>query len=425
MSFTRGTTFQNPTQNVQDIRASLATQASELRDLSETYESREQKLFALEPEIILKAKGFIAAAQTPMDFTWSIIGAAMGAAVIRTLVHVKALQAIPHSGGATVETIAEATSAQQSLVERLLRAAVSIGFLSFDSQTKEFKHTHVSVAWTEPANLASDAFSFIYDTGLAPMVLLPDWLQHNDPTQAAEPIGDKARTHNPLTYRHGTEGHTVFETMAKQPETVAVFSRILGAVGGFRPFIGIYPWERLADPDPARPLFVDVGGGTGQAISAILAAHPDLPASGFVLQELPGVISQAESKNTTLPTGVHFQAHDFFTQNPVKGAKAYHIRACLHDWPDSTCVEILRNIVPAMAADSRVLIAESLLPEDPYEDEGGFMGFQDMLMLCIGGKERTREGFRQVVEEAGLVIEQVWEGDEIGRFVIVECRLPN
>jgi hypothetical protein len=53
------------------------------------------------------------------------------------------------------------------------------------------------------------------------------------------------------------------------------------------------------------------------------------------------------------------------------------------------------------------------------------MGVQDMMMLCIGGKERTAEGFGKIVREAGLVVERIWEGDGTGRFVVVECRLAD
>jgi hypothetical protein len=86
---------------------------------------------------------------------------------------------------------------------------------------------------------------------------------------------------------------------------------------------------------------------------------------------------------------------------------------------------MLKCVVPAMAADSRLLIAECLLPTDPRDDVGGLMGFQDMSMLCIGGKERTEEGFRKIVEEAGLAIEKIWGGDGVGRFGVIECRLAD
>ena len=55
----------------------------------------------------------------------------------------------------------------------------------------------------------------------------------------------------------------------------------------------------------------------------------------------------------------------------------------------------------------------------------GLMGFQDMAMLCIGGKERTEEGFGKVVREAGLVVEKIWDGAGVGRFVVIECRLAD
>ena len=409
--------------NVAATRARLISLAKDLLYMSETFEPKQEQIFAIEPEIVLKAKAFIAAVQSPVDYSMATVGSVMGAAVVRALSHLKAFQAIP-TDGATAEAVANATGSQNSLVERLLRSAASVGFLSYDVPSRVFKHTHLSAPWAQANSPAEDVFTMCYESGLAPMVLLPDWLDHNDPQQASEPSGENSGTHNPLTYYNKTEGKTIFETLARHPQNLAVFGRVLKAAASFRPFTGIYPWGRLADADAERPLFVDIGGGTGHAIAAILAAHPELPASGFVLQELPEVIASAKESGT-LPSDVQYQAHDFLTENPVKGAKAYHFRACLHDWPDVTCVRMLECVASAMARDSRLLIAEALLPEDPSEDMGGFMGMQDMLMLCIGGKERTAEGFGKVVKDAGLVMEKVWEGDGTGRFAVLECRLAD
>lgn len=411
-----------PEREIATIRATMATLAGDLLAMSKTFEPCNGQLFSVEPEIVQKARDFIAVAQGPMDFAMATTTTVIGAAVVRTLVNIEALQAILCPGGATAQQVAQATGAQESLVERLLRNAVSVGFLTYDVQSAAYKHTHLSMPWTKPHSLGSDMFTFCYDSCLAPMILLPDWLQHNNSDCATEPTGDYAGTHNPLTYRHGTEGKSVFETLAQQPDTLALFGRILKAASNLKPFTGIYPWERLADADPKRPLFVDIGGGPGHAVAAILAAHPDLPASGFVLQELQKVIDLAKQ---FLPADVQLQAHDFFTPNPVKGAKVYHLRACLHDWSDEICVRMLKCVVPAMARDSRLLIAECLLPADPRDDAGGLMGFQDMAMLCLGGKERTEEGFKKIVREAGLMIEKIWEGEGIGRFVVIECRLAE
>jgi hypothetical protein len=411
-----------PSRDVAATRATLKSLAAELLEMSKTFEPQDGQLFSMEPEIVQKTRAFIAVAQAPMDFAMATTTSVIGAAVIRTLTYVGALQVIPSPNGATAQQVAQATGAQESLVERLLRAAVSVGFLTYNAQRGIYKHTHLSMPWAQSQALAPDVFNFCYDSCLAPMILLPDWLKHNNIDHPSEPTGDTAGTHNPLTYRHGTEGKSVFETLAQNPENLAIFGRILKASANLKPFTGIYPWERLADADPKRPLFVDIGGGPGHAIGAVLAAHPNLPASGFVLQELPKVIELAKQ---ILSAGVQLQAHDFFTPNPVKGAKVYHLRACLHDWPDEMCVRMLKCVVTAMSGDSRLLIVECLLPTDPRDDAGGLMGFQDMAMMCLGGKERTEKGFARIVREAGLVVEKIWEGEGIGRFVAIECRVAE
>lgn len=412
----------SPSRDVASIRANLTSLATEMLEMSKTFEPQEGQLFSTEPAIVQRARAFISSAQAPMEYAMAMTTSTIGAAVIRTLTHIVALQAIPPQDGATTRQIAQKVCAQENLVERLLRTAVSVGFLTYDPEHTLYKHTHLSEPWAQPGNLASDMFNFCYDSCLAPVILLPDWLSHNDPEHPSEPIDHNAGTHNPLTYRHGTEGKSVFETLAQEPESLAVFSRVLKAAANLKPFTGIYPWERLADSDPERTLFVDIGGGPGAAIAAILSAHPELPASGFVLQDLPNVIELARQ---SLPAGVQLQPHDFFTPNPVKGAKVYHIRACLHDWPDEMCVRMLRNVVPAMEQDSRLLIVECLLPTDPREDEGGLMGFQDMAMMCLGGKERTALGFEEIVKGAGFKVEKIWEGEKIGRFVAIECKLAD
>jgi hypothetical protein len=175
-----------------------------------------------------------------MDFAMAATISVICTAVIRTLTHLGALQAISHLGGATAQQVAEAIDSQCNLVGRLLRSAVSIGFLTYDPGSAAFKHTHLSESWAKPLDLVSDMFNFCYESCLAPMALLPDWLAHNDDHHPSEPTGESAGTHNPLTFGHGTEGKSVFETLAQQPDTLAVFSHVLKAAANLKPFTGIY-----------------------------------------------------------------------------------------------------------------------------------------------------------------------------------------
>lgn len=58
---------------------------------------------------------------------------------------------------------------------------------------------------------------------------------------------------------------------------------------------------------------------------------------------------------------ISLQAHDFFTPQPVKNARVYCVRMILHDWPDSTCIQILKHIRAAAGPDTELIIIESLM----------------------------------------------------------------
>jgi len=60
---------------------------------------------------------------------------------------------------------------------------------------------------------------------------------------------------------------------------------------------------------------------------------------------------------------VRFMQHNFFTPQPIKDADAYFFRLIFHDWPDDECIEILRNLVPALKNGASVLICDIVLPE--------------------------------------------------------------
>lgn len=81
-------------------------------------------------------------------------------------------------------------------------------------------------------------------------------------------------------------------------------------------------------------------------------------------------------------------AHDFFTPQPVKGARAYYLHSVLHDWNDDDCVRILEALKPAMNKGySTVLINELVVPSQQAEWPVTSM---DHLMLVLGAmRERT------------------------------------
>ncbi len=86
-----------------------------------------------------------------------------------------------------------------------------------------------------------------------------------------------------------------------------------------------------------------------------------------MVQDFPHTVQQAE---TTLPTEfkgrVSYMPHDFFKPQPVRG-RAFLMRHICHDWSDKYSIKILQQIVPAMDADSKIVMVENVvLPPGQY-----------------------------------------------------------
>lgn len=121
--------------------------------------------------------------------------------------------------------------------------------------------------------------------------------------------------------------------------------------------------ERLIDGlkmDGDSSVFVDIGGGTGQILEDFHTSVPEY-AGRLVLQELPEVINAVIASGSKLAQDSRFelQTHDFFTRQPIRGARAYFMRSVLHDWQDDKCRAILNHLKDAMEPGySRILISD-------------------------------------------------------------------
>ena len=93
---------------------------------------------------------------------------------------------------------------------------------------------------------------------------------------------------------------------------------------------------------------------------AILEKYPEMRC---IVQDLPGVIKNSQKLLPKNESRMTFMAHDFFTEQPVKGANIYLLRQILHDWSDKYAARILGALVPALTKNSTILIMEHILPE--------------------------------------------------------------
>ncbi|ETN43615.1 uncharacterized protein HMPREF1541_02774 [Cyphellophora europaea CBS 101466] len=122
----------------------------------------------------------------------------------------------------------------------------------------------------------------------------------------------------------------------------------------------------------------------------------------IINQDLPTVVA-----NTIEHPGVEQCPHDFFTEQPIKGAQVYYMRNVVHDWGNVKALRILKNIVPAMTEGSDIWLDEFVVPDV------GAIELQvnwDMTMLVsVNTTERSRTQWQRLLAEAGLSIKKIME----------------
>ncbi|KAK4182902.1 S-adenosyl-L-methionine-dependent methyltransferase [Podospora australis] len=360
--------------------------------------------------IISKAKELQRALITPeMSPNYLALNLAEALA-IRTFMRLKIFDAIPETGGISIEDLSKATGAQESLLERISRILVGTSFLSQpDANVLYYHHTKTSLAYRiTPGTPAGDFFATLYDFWFKKAYNLDEYfVAHDQLTSAQEPADP---LHNPFTWSSKQEGTHVFQIIASKPEDLAQFQRGMLGIDVAIPTTGHFDFSVLANSpgnnEKGVVELVDVGGGHGKVLSQILAAHKELSPKNTVLQEMPEVAELART-NGVLPEGVRVEAHDFLTPETIKGAKAYFMRMIMHDYNDPVATHILKNVASAMDSNSRVLICDMVLPQKVGEADFA-AAVMDQCVMTMGGKERTELGFRKIFEAAGLELVKVW-----------------
>ncbi|MBX3413944.1 MAG: methyltransferase [Pirellulales bacterium] len=190
-----------------------------------------------------------------------------------------------------------------------------------------------------------------------------------------------------------TFGVPVFDYFQAHPEAADVFNRAMTELSSnvHVAVVDAYdftPFETI----------VDIGGGHGALLSAILRANPKLRG---VLFDQPDVVAGAEPhlEARGVAERCHTAPGDFFQSVPA-GGDAYLLATVIHDWTDEQSVQILRNVRRAIRPNGRLLLVEQVL-QGPNADDFG--KFADLNMLVMtGGGERTEAEFRELYARAGF-----------------------
>jgi hypothetical protein len=160
---------------------------------------------------------------------------------------------------------------------------------------------------------------------------------------------------------------------------------------------------------------MDVGGGNGLLLSAILMRHRGVRG---VLADLPHVVERARAHGFLggeLQTRSELQGCDMFRGIP-SGCRAYVMKSVIHDWDDVRAHQILVNCRRSVPDDGALLLVELALADRNVPSLGKVTDIA--MMVLTGGMERTVEGYRALLAGAGFRLNKVFPVP--GDFSVIE-----
>lgn len=337
------------------------------------------------------------------------------ASALYTLIQIGAFEKLPANGSISAQSLATDVKVDTSVITRTMRVILANG-IAVETAPDEYAHNTLSMV-LQPQGLGS--FFLVCMEFQKTWVKLPEYLQSHAPTE----LYDLKKS--PFAYAAGKEGLTYYEVLNEDEAQRNIWNNNMAQIEKNMPVLGMFPFATLKEQvlkEPERPFIVDIGSGKGQAMLAIESECPNFFGGKVVLQDLPIVINSLKVED--LPESVVPTSHDIFTPQPVKNAHIYFMRRLLHDFYIPVCLDILKNVVPAMGPDSRLIVCDMLVPE--RVEVGGPMELYwlDFSLMTISGREKTLKEFIEMFDEVGLELVKIYPS-EVGKTAMLETRLKK
>lgn len=192
----------------------------------------------------------------------------------------------------------------------------------------------------------------------------------------------------------GREGYAHLEADAR---AAAVFNRAMEEITHFvaAEVATVGGFEGLRE-------VVDVGGGHGEMLGAVLAAHCRL--RGIVF-DLPHAAEGGRRllEGLGLADRARVASGSFFEAIPA-GADAYLLKSIVHNWDDERSLAILARCREACPPGGRVMLIERILPAriSGTAAERSTLRSDLNMMVGLGGRERTEAHMGELLSEAGF-----------------------
>jgi hypothetical protein len=141
---------------------------------------------------------------------------------------------------------------------------------------------------------------------------------------------------------------------------------------------------------------VDVGGGSGYFLKAILERYPAVRATLF---DLPQVVQGPIVVGDRCAV-----VGGSFRESVPAGGDLYILKHILHDWSDEICLSILANVRKAIAPDGTLLVVDSILPKRGFElpQTQATIMLDLHMMTVLGGRERSLPDYEGLFTASGF-----------------------
>lgn len=277
-------------------------------------------------------------------------------------------------GTRSVDDLAEATGTHAPSLLRLLRALTSIGvFAEDDGQYFRLTPLAEPLRTDAPRSVRNALRLFGHPILFAP------WGQLLQSVRTGGPAFDHVFGTGMYTY------------LAEHPEAAEVFNAGMAGQPRHEAVLEAYDFS-------GAQMVVDVGGGNGRLIAAILRNYPN---QRGVLYDLPEVVAGAREllEREGLADRCQVLGGSFLDRVPESG-DLYLLSDVLHNWDDDHAVIILANCHKAMVEEGRLVIIQQVLPAGNDDVIGRFADLN--MLVLLGGRERTADEFRQLLAMAGF-----------------------
>src|SRR5437870_1954504 len=287
------------------------------------------------------------------------------------------------SGPLSIQQLSQKTGINEDRLYRIMRALSTVGVFR-ETERRSFGHTPVSEL------LRKDHPLSLHD--------MVNWI--------ADPFHFHAYANLMRTLKTGESamevaaGKPIFDFFRDDPEEGQIFNAAM--VNFTQTCIGAI--LEAYDFSNIRTL-VDVGGGYGSVVAAILTRYP---AMRGILYDLDHVVAGA--RPVLAAAGVtgrcEVMTGNFFETVPA-GGDAYVMKHIIHDWEDDKALTILNNIRKAFQnkAGGKVILLEAVVAGPGEPDLAKWIDLE--MMAGPGGRERTHEEFQRLFEKAGFRLSRI------------------